>query len=113
MSFEETISLLTEVLQKNRAVKLTAKLSKFAIVYNQLEYSGHIDGQEAIHPLPDKIRAVQEVTCPITKKQLRSFLGLMNFYRRFISYCTGISLALTDLTRKFAPNNFFYNLVFI
>jgi hypothetical protein len=65
---------------------------------------GHIVGQEAIQPHPDKVRAVQEATRPTTKKQLHSFLGLVNFYRRFIPNCAHISLPLTDLTRKFAPN---------
>lgn len=101
MTFEDHVVSLTEVLQRLREANLTAKPSKCVIAYSKLECLGHIVGEEMVQPHPDKVRAVQEANRPVTKKQLRSFLGLVNFYRKFIPNCAHISLPLTDLTRKF------------
>lgn len=91
-------------MQRLREANLTAKPSKCVIAYSKLECLGHIVGEEMVQPHPDKVRSVQEANRPVTKKQLRSFLGLVNFYRKFIPNCAHISLPLTDLTRKFSPN---------
>lgn len=104
MTFEDHVVSLTEVLQRLREANLTAKPSKCVIAYSKLECLGHIVGEEMVQPHPDKVRAVQEANRPVTKKQLRSFLGLVNFYGKFIPNCAHISLPLTDLTRKFSPN---------
>ena len=104
MTFEKHISDLTSVLRRLREANLTAKPSKCAIAYHQLECLGHIIGREMIQPHPDKVKVIRDASRPTTKKQLRSFLGLVNFYRKFIPNCSHVSLPLTDLTRKFSPN---------
>ena len=55
-------------------------------------------------PHPDKIKAVEEAPRPVTKCQVRSFLGLVGFYRKFIPNFAQIAAALTDTTRKGQPN---------
>ena len=45
----------------------------------------HVVGQGQVHPLVAKVRAVQEYTQPKTKKDVRAFLGLCGYYRRFVA----------------------------
>ena len=67
-------------------------------------YLGHIVGSGLVRPEPAKIQAVKDFPVPQTKKQVRIFLGLAGYYRRFIPDYSSISAPLTDLTRKVAPN---------
>jgi len=53
-----------------------------------------------LRPKPEKMRAILDAPKPDTKRQVRSFLGLVGFYRRFIPNFAHIALPLTDLTRK-------------
>ena len=53
----------------------------------------------------DKIQAIREATRPQTKRQMKSFLGLAGFYRRFIPSFSSIASPLTDLTKKDRPNS--------
>ena len=63
------------------------------IGYSSIECLGHnIVGQE------DKIQAIREAARPQTKRQMKSFLGLAGFYRRFIPSFSSIASLLTDLT---------------
>jgi len=68
-------------------------------------YLGHIVGNGKIQPEPDKIRAVETFPQPVTKKQVRAFLGLTGYYRKFIPDYATVALPLTDLTRKNAPSD--------
>lgn len=60
--------------------------------------SGQVRLEEA------KVRAVVDCSIPSTKKQVRSFLGLTGYYRKFIPDYASIALPLTDLTRKNQPS---------
>ena len=64
---------------------------------------GNLVGENGIKPLPDKVKTILEAPIPQTKKQVRSFLGLSGFYRRFVPSYAELALPLTDLTRK-GPN---------
>ena len=61
-------------------------------------------GEDRLQPHPDKVKAIKESSRPETKKQVRSFLGLAGFYRKFIPDFAVIAAPLTDLTRKGFPN---------
>ena len=58
-----------------------------------------------MRPQEDKIQAIREATRPQTKRQMKSFLGLAGFYRRFIPSFSSIASPLTDLTMKDRPNS--------
>ena len=53
-----------------------------------------------IRPLEDKVRAIKDSTRPFTKKDVRCFLGLTGYYRRFIPKYADIAAPLSDLTKK-------------
>ena len=103
-SFQEHIQIVRELLERLRSAKLTAKPSKCFIGYNSLECLGHIVGNEQLKPVPDKVTAIMHFQRPETKKQVKSFLGLVGYYRNFIPNFSVIALPLTDLTKKGKPN---------
>ena len=67
-------------------------------------YLGHTVGNGEIRPESTKIEAVSNFPRPETKKEVRAFLGLSGYYRRFIENYSSIALPLTDLTKKSAVN---------
>lgn len=67
-------------------------------------YLGHVVGNGIVCPEPSKIESVKSFPIPQTKKQVRAFLGLTGYYRKFIPNYAEIALPLMDLTRKNAPN---------
>ena len=77
-------------------VKLNPK--KCSFVKQRVEYLGHVVTPEGISPNPDKVRVVQEFPTPTNLKELRSFLGLANYYRRFVRGFSNIINPLNALT---------------
>ena len=60
-------------------------------------------GGGVVRPEEDKVKAVKDFPTPKTKKEVRSFLGLAGYYRKFIPNFASIAAVLTDLTKKSAP----------
>ncbi|XP_062599512.1 uncharacterized protein LOC134261046 [Saccostrea cucullata] len=106
---DQHLEVLHELFTRLRNANLTAKPSKCAVGYKSLECLGHIVGENQLKPNPDKVRAIQEAPAPSTKRQLRSFLGLLSFYRKFIPNFSSVALPLTDLTKKGSPNKIIWN----
>ena len=96
---------LKRLLSHLRDACLTAKPSKCTIACHEIECLGHIVGVSGMSPNPDKVQAIQTAERPTTKGQVRSFLGLVGFYRRYIPNFSLIALHLTDITRKGQPNH--------
>ncbi|XP_062584037.1 uncharacterized protein LOC134245806 isoform X2 [Saccostrea cucullata] len=101
---EDHLMVIKEFLQRLRAANLTAKPSKCFIGFSSIECLGYIAGKEELRPIPDKVEAIQNCIRPITKKQVRSFLGLVGFYRKFIPHFSAVAAPLSDLTKKGQPN---------
>ena len=90
-----------EVVMKRLADrKLEANIKKCQFAYWELRFVGHIVSKGTIRPDPEKIAAVKEYPPPINLTQLRSFLGLANYYHRFVPGYARIALPLYQLTRK-------------
>ena len=75
---------LEVVLRKLRNNKLYADREKSDFAQNEIEFLGHVVTKDGIKSDIKKVKAIQEWKRPSTKKGLRSFLGLANYYRRFI-----------------------------
>ena len=76
---------------------------KWSFVKQRVEYLGHVITPEGISPNPDKVRVVQEFPTTINLKELRSFVGLANDYRRFVRGFTNIANPLNALTKNNVP----------
>jgi len=84
--------------------RVSLKSSKCKIVFGTVNFLGHTLNSNFIGPLQETIVRILEMPRPRTKKQVRSLLGLINFYRRYIPDCATLISPLTDLTRRRAPN---------
>ena len=105
VTWEEHITALREIFSRLKVAKLTARPSKCSIGFGNLECLGHvIDRASGLMPVQGKIEALQKAERPISKKQVRSFLGVVGFYRKFIPNFSAIAVPLTDLTKKGQPN---------
>ena len=103
--WEEHLEHLREILTRLRKAGLTIKESKCKFARNECEYLGHTLGNGKVHPLQAKIQAIQDFNQPFTKKKdVRAFLGICGYYRRFIPDFSTIANPLTELTRKDKPN---------
>ena len=102
-SVDEHLVHLEEVFRRlcDANVKLNPK--KCSFVKQRLEYLGHVVTPEGISPNPDKVRVVQEFPTPTKLKELRSFLGFANYYRRFARGFSNIANPLNALTKKNVP----------
>ena len=94
------IQRLTRVLERLRRSRLKVKLSKCRFAQAEVEYLGHVVSAEGVKTDPRKTKAVQEYPVPSNVKQLRQFLGLTNYYRRFVKDYAKIAGPLHELTRK-------------
>ena len=103
-TWDEHLHHLSAVLDRIRAAGLTAKMKKCQFGTSQCLYLGHMVGGGNVSPDLSKMDAVSAMGVPKTKKQVRTFLGLTGYYRRFIPNYSSIAAPLTDLTRKSAPN---------
>ncbi|KAK1651826.1 hypothetical protein QYE76_069631 [Lolium multiflorum] len=91
---------LDTVLQLLEQNKLYVKRSKCSFAQQSLEYLGHIISADGVSTDPTKIEAVQHWPQPTNPTQLRGFLGLAGYYRKFIRHFGIISRPLTDLLKK-------------
>jgi transposase InsO family protein len=103
-TWEEHIEKLAEVLERVRKANMTARPSKCYVGYDKVEFLGHVVGNGQLQPNPSKLEAIRDAPRPQTKTQLRSLLGLLNYYRSFIPNFAAIASPLTDKTRKGEPN---------
>ena len=99
-TYKEHLRHLEKVFERLRENKLYAKLKKCEFAKQEVQYLGHIVSENSIKPEEDKIKAIKEWKQPQNQKDVMSFLGLANFYRKFIDNFSKRSIALTKLIGK-------------
>ncbi|GKE07970.1 putative reverse transcriptase domain-containing protein [Tanacetum coccineum] len=94
---EEHLKTILEMLKKE---ELYAKFSKCEFWINTVKFLGHVIDSSGIHVDPAKIEAVKNWASPTTPSEIRQFLGLAGYYRRFIERFSKIAKPMTELTQK-------------
>ena len=89
-----------------RPAQFTLKLVKMYLCGEKSRLFRAVIPEEGVSPLPSKIEAILHIPVPSTVKDVRSFLGLSGYYRRFIKNYAAISVPLTKLTAKNNMNQF-------
>ena len=95
-----------EVLRRLRKHGLFAKGEKCSFDVDKIEYLGYIMGPDGLSMDQSKVQTITDWPVPRKVKDIQSFLGFANFYRRFIHNYSAITVPLTRLTRKGTPWNF-------
>ncbi|GJW25921.1 putative reverse transcriptase domain-containing protein [Tanacetum coccineum] len=91
------VRIILELLKKE---KLYAKFSKCYFWIRIMRFLGHLIDSQGLHVDPAKIEAAKNWTSPTTPIEIRQFLGLVSYYRRFIKDFSKIAKSLTELTQK-------------
>ena len=99
-SWEDHIKTLKELFSRLRKARITARPTKCLLGASRMEFLGHQVGGDIITPSRDNLEKVRNTPRPTTKKQVRSFLGLVGYYRDHIPAFAEISAPLTDLLKK-------------
>ena len=101
--FDSHLKDLSLVFQKLRQAGLTLEPSKCHFTVKQLKFLGHVISKNGVEVDPEKTRIVSEFPVPRKQKQVRSFLGMANYYRRFIQNFSKIASPLYALLKKDIP----------
>lgn len=100
--FDSHLRDIERVLKRLRAAGLKLKPSKCQFLRSQVKYLGHIVSADGVRPDPEKEEAIRNFPRPTKVREIREFLGLVGYYRRFIDNFAKIAKPLTALTSKYA-----------
>ncbi|GKD88410.1 putative reverse transcriptase domain-containing protein [Tanacetum coccineum] len=94
---EDNLKLILELLKKEESY---AKFSKCEFYFPKVQFLGHVIDSKGIHVDPAKIESIKDWASPKSATEIRQFLGLAGYYRRFIEGFSKIAKSMTKLTQK-------------
>ena len=98
-SLETHLQDITKILQTLRDANLKIQCDKSEFLRKEVEFLGHVVTTEGVKPNPSKVEAVKSWPLPKTPKELKSFLGTVGYYRRFIPHFAHVAKPLTSQLR--------------
>lgn len=98
--FNTAIENLRSVFTQFRLANLKLKPKKCVLFQSKVTFLGHVVSHEGIQCDPNKTKSIEHWPCPVSRTEVRSFLGLVGYYRRFVPNFSEIASPLTRLTRK-------------
>ena len=99
-SEKEHLELLEEIFTRLKAAGLKLKLEKCCFFKKHIQYLGHLISEEGIQPLLEKLESIAKMPAPKNPKEVKQFLGLVGYYRKFVPRFADISRVLTHLMKK-------------
>ncbi|AAA92249.1 ORF B [Trichoplusia ni TED virus] len=99
-SLQEHLENLERVFQRLRESNFKIQMDKSEFLKLETAYLGHIISRDGIKPNPDKISAIQKYLIPKTPKEIKQFLGLLGYYRKFIPDFARLTKPLTQCLKK-------------
>ena len=97
---EEHLHTLDVVLQRLEQSGLRLKKKKCFFLQTSVEYLGHRIDCDGLHPTDEKVRAIRDAPTPKNVAELRSYLGLVNYYGKFLPQLSTVLASLYDLLKK-------------
>ncbi|KII71209.1 Transposon Tf2-9 polyprotein [Thelohanellus kitauei] len=97
---EERLNNLESVLRKLQEYNITTQKSKFKFLLDEVRYLGHRINSKGIMPLNDKIIVIKNQPAPTNLKELKSFLGAVNYHSKFLPMIQAIYKPLYELKNK-------------
>lgn len=104
-NLQDHIEKLKLVFDKLRQFNLKLQPDKCEFLRREVTYLGHIITDKGVSPNPEKVKAVSQFRVPENPKEIKSFLGLIGYYRRFIDNFSKLTKPLTSLLKKNAVFN--------
>lgn len=102
-TFDEHIASIRKVWQRFRQCKLVIAPKKTFLCCPKVKFLGHIVSADGVSTDPDKTKAIDKFPTPTCKKDVKSFLGITGYYRKFICHFAARSAPLTTLTSDKIP----------
>ena len=99
-SEKEHLEHLEEIFTRLKTAGLKLKLKKCCFFKKNIQYLGHLISADGIQPLPEKLESIAKMPAPKKPKEVKQFLGLVGYYRKFVPRFADISRVLTHLTKK-------------
>lgn len=99
-SLQEHIVNLRKIFERLRESNFKIQMDKSDFLKHETAYLGHIITPNGVKPNPDKIKAIQNYPIPKTTKQIKGFLGLLGYYRRFIPNFAKLTKPMTSCLKK-------------
>ena len=100
LDMETHLKHLRLLFERLRSTDLKLKEVKCHFLKKHIQYLGHIVSGEGITPLPEKLVCIQKMLPPKTLKEVKQFLGLIGYYRKFVPRFSDLARPLNALTRK-------------
>lgn len=99
-SLQEHMVNLEKVFQRLRESNFKIQMDKSEFLKLETAYLGHVISKDGVKPNPDKIAAIEKYPIPKTPKEIKQFLGLLGYYRKFIPDFARLSKPLTQCLKK-------------
>jgi len=102
---EEHLQHLKDIFKRIRQHGLKLKLKKCSFFQNKTEYLGFVISDKGIQPGQKKVKDIRYLPSPTNVREIRGFIGMCSYYRRFIPNFSKIAEPLITLTKKYARYN--------
>ena len=91
---EEHLAHIKEIFRRLEAADLKMKRSKCNFFKKHIHYLGHLISADGIRPLKDKLDTIRDMPAPCSSKEVKQFLGLAGYYRKFVPHFADLSRPL-------------------